>query len=253
MIYSVKDEPGKEPRDWKVVPFVNVGAGEQFQARFLHLAELFKAAIWQPAGREKSVMDAFWSMVLEGFTPAFLHLRQAIKLSGEPTTPILNLRTEYDAFYSKLWTAYEHRFADLLQEIGYKARFLFSENDKRFEEESAKFAQQHGIGNDVIAHIKLHRDTWQNKLVNIRNKVVIHAQIPAEEVPVIYKPSTAQAYFDNCWQMAEWFTAILMAKHLPESLELAELPENLTEGGRKVFAIQLKPGTRLVRKAEDGK
>lgn len=251
MIYSVKDEPGKEPRDWKVVPFVNVGAGEQFQARFLHLAELFKAAIWQTAEKEKLITDAFWSMVLEGFTPAFLHLRQAIKLSGESTTPILNLRTEYDAFYSKLWTAYAHRFADLMQEMGYEARFLFSENDKKFEEVSAKFAQQYDIGNDVIAHIKLHRDTWQNKLAKIRNKVVIHARIPAEEVPAIYKPSTAQAYFDNCWQMAEWFTAILMAKHLPKSLELAELPGDLTEGGRKVFAIQFKAGTQFVRKAEN--
>jgi hypothetical protein len=246
MIYSVKDEPGKEPRDWKVVPFVNVGTNELFQARFLNLADLLRGAMWETAAKEKLIMDAFFSMLLEGFTPAFLHLRQAIKLSQDSTTPILNLRTEYDAFYSKLWTAYEHRFADLLQEMGYKVRFLFAENDKKFEEDSAKFAQQHGIPSDVIAQIKLERDAWQNKLATIRNKVVIHARIPAEEVPVIYKPSTAQAYFDSCWQMAEWLTANLMAKHLPESLALYDLPEYLSDGGRKAFTVQFKPGVKFV-------
>ena len=38
MVYGIKSEPGKEPCDWKVFPFVDVGAEEQFQARFLDLA-----------------------------------------------------------------------------------------------------------------------------------------------------------------------------------------------------------------------
>src|ERR1039457_4418908 len=82
VIYSTKAEPGKEPSQWKVVPLVDVGVGERFQARFVALADLFNAASGWSVEQKKSIMDAFWSMVLEGFTPAFLHLRTAISLSG---------------------------------------------------------------------------------------------------------------------------------------------------------------------------
>jgi hypothetical protein len=241
MIYQTKSEPGKEPRDWKVVPFVDVGADEQFQARFGALADLFNAASWNVEIR-KSIMDKFWSMVLEGFTPAFLNLRQAIRLESDPTTPILNLRNEFNSFYSKLWTAYQHRFADLAEEMGYKVNFLFSESEAKFEQRGKQFGQRYGFDDEVLRHIGEQRRSWQNKLADIRNKVVEHARIPADEVSSIYKSSTAKAYFDNCWQMAEWFTALLMAKHLPASLELASLPEGMTDGGKKAFAIQFKPG-----------
>jgi hypothetical protein len=246
MIYGVKSEPGKEPCDWKVVPFVDVGVEEQFQARFLDLANLFNATTWNQ-GRKKAIMDRFWSMVLEGFTPAFLHLRQAIKLSNIPNTPVLNLRNEYDAFYSKLWTAYEHRFGDLASEMGYKVRFMFAENEDTFQKKSKAFAMQHDISEEVIVYLNEQRNSWHNKLVKIRNKVVQHAQIPAETVPVIYQPSTAQAYFDNCWQMAEWLTAILMGKNLSTSLQLYDLLPEQTENGRKAFTVQFKSGVRFVK------
>jgi hypothetical protein len=245
MISSIKVDPGKEPSEWKAVRFADVDGNELFLTRFRNLNDLFGAAMWDTEKKE-SVKSAFWSMVLEGFTPAFVHLRAAIALSNEPKTPTLNLRSEYDAFYSKLWTAYEHRFGDLLQEMGYKARFLFAESDKRFAEESATFAQQHGIGSDVIAHVKLQRDSWQNELSRIRNKVVLHARTPPETVPEVYKPSTAQWYFDNCWMMAEWFSAILMAKSASPSVELAALPPDHTQGGRRVMAFQFKPGVKFV-------
>jgi hypothetical protein len=47
--------------------------------------------------------------------------------------------------------------------------------------------------------------------------------------------------------MAEWFTAIMLAKHLPPSFELAALPESLNDNGRKAFTIQFKPGVKFVR------
>lgn len=162
----------------------------------------FGGGMWPPDQQEK-IKDAFWSMVLEGFTPAFMHLRQAIKLSCDPKTPILNLRNEYHSFYSTLWTAYKHRFADLLKSMGYKGSFIFADNDDTFETEGAKFAQQHGIGSDVIAHIAEHRGARQNKLAKIRNQVVEHPRISPEDVAAIYQPLTAQAYFNSCWQTAE--------------------------------------------------
>lgn len=245
MIHRIKIEPGKEPHQWKVIPFANVGSDEQFQARFLAFADLFGVAMWSE-DKKKSIKDKFWSMVLEGFTPAFLHLRDATKLESTPNAPILNLRNEFDGFYSKLWTAYQHRFADLAQEMGYKVSFLFSDKDANFDKQSKEFCKQHGFDDEVLHYIA-QRSTWQTELANIRNKVIQHARIPAEAVPVIYKSSTAKVYFDNCWQMAEWFTAIMLAKHLPPSFELAALPESLNDNGRKAFTIQFKPGVKFVR------
>jgi hypothetical protein len=241
MIYSVKDEPGKEPSDWNVVPFVDVGAGEQYQARFLALADLFNAATTWDAVKKRAITDAFWSMVLEGFTPAFIHLRNAMVMSAQPNAPILNLRTEYNAFYSALWTAYHHKFADLAREMGYRINFLFSESEEKFASQSKQFGEQHSIGPDVIAQLGKDRIEWQNRLADIRNKVVQHAQIPADSVPAIYEPANANAYFDNCWQAAEWFISILLGKHLPNSLEIAALPDELTEQGKRMYVIQFKP------------
>ncbi len=247
MIYSTKNEPGKEPSEWKFVPFVDVGAGEQFQARFLAFANFFDAASSWSTGQKKLIKDAYWSMVLHGFTPAFLHLRTATLMSAEPNTPVLNLRNEYDGFYSKLWTAYEHRFGDLAQAMGYKVSFLFAENEEKFEKQANKFGEKHGIGKEVLASLGERRISWQNKLAKIRNKVVQHAQIPADTVPVIYMPHTARVYFDNCWQTAEWLTAVLLSKNLPNSLELAVLPAELTQGGRKAFALQFKSHVKFVK------
>jgi hypothetical protein len=244
VIYGVKSEPGKEPHQWKVAPFASVGADEQFQARFIALAELFGGAMWSEDKRT-SIIDKFWSMVLEGFTPAFLHLRQAIDMESTPNTPILNLRNEFDGFYSKLWTAYEHRLSDLALEMGYKINFLFAENEKQFEQQSKQFGKQFGFDDEVLKYLGQQRAAWQNKLVNIRNKVIQHARIPAEAVPVVYRSSTAKVYFDNCWRMAEWFSAILMAKHLSPSVELAELPAEISNNGRRAFVIQFKPGIKF--------
>jgi hypothetical protein len=45
--------------------------------------------------------------------------------------------------------------------------------------------------------------------------------------------------------MAEWFSAILMAKHLSPSVELAELPAEISNNGRRAFVIQFKPGIKF--------
>jgi hypothetical protein len=246
VIHSVKAEPGKEPRDWKVLTFADVGSNELFQMRFADLWRYFQGGMW-PSEQQEKIRDAFWSMVLEGFTPPFMHLRQAIKLSSDPKTPILNLRNEYHSFYSTLWTAYRHRFDDLLQSMGYKASFIFADKDATSQKEGANFAERHNIGSDVIAHIAENRSAWQNKLSKIRNRVIAHPQIPRENAAVIYQPSTAQAYFDHCWQTAEWFAAVLLAKHLSPSVELGVLPDEMTDGGKRRFAVQVKPHVRFIR------
>lgn len=250
MIHSVKTEPGNAPRDWRTVPFADVGADELFLMRFMDLWRYFEGGMW-PTEHQAKIKDAFWSMVLEGFTPAFMHLRQAVRLSFDPKTPILNLRNEYHSFYSKLWTAYRQRFAGLLQNMGYKVSFLFAENEEKFEREGAKFAQENNIGSDVIAHIAEHRKAWQNKLAKIRNQVIEHPRIPPEDAAAAYQPSAAQAYFDHCWQMAEWFAAVLLGKHLSPSVELGALPDTMTDGGKRRFAVRFRPHVRFVRGPSD--
>ena len=65
--------------------------------------------------------------------------------------------------------------------------------------------KQFGFDDEVLKYLGQQRATWQNKLVDIRNKVIQHTRIPAEAVSVVYRSSTAKVYFDNCWQVAEWF------------------------------------------------
>lgn len=249
MIHSVKSIPGKEPSEWEVVPYADVGADEQYQARFSSLADILKMAEGWDAEKRKKVTDDFWSLVLEGFTPAFIHLRNATALSAQSNAPILNVRTEYNAFYSALWIAYQHKFNDLVREMGYKINFLFFDSEEKFDKQSKVFGEQYALTPEVIAQLGKERTQWQNKLANIRNKVVQHAQIPADSVPVIYQPANAKAYFDNCWQTVEWFLSILLGKHMPKGVEIAMLPDELTEQGKRLYVLQLTRQNVLEEKA----
>lgn len=61
----------------------------------------------------------FILFLVEGCIPAFMHLRKAIQLATNPDSSILEVRNEFDSFYSKLWTAYRERFPALARAMGY--------------------------------------------------------------------------------------------------------------------------------------
>jgi hypothetical protein len=116
--------------------------------------------------------------------------------------------------------------------MGYKVGFIFQDIGK-FEKQLGEIRDPTRCDQRFLKHIKLQQDTSQNKLSDIRNRVVEHVQVPADAAHVIYQPSMAKEYFDLCWQTSEWLTAILMAQHLPASLELVNLSLELMDNERR--------------------
>jgi len=249
-IHVVESNSG-EPNQWSVKKYADIGANEVFTARLLELrTHIDMAHSWSQEKRE-AVREAFNSLLLEGLSAAFLHLRHAHELSACDDTPILTLRNEYDSFYSKLWTSYHHRFYVLALKMGYKVKFLFSERDCDFDSEGTKFITQHAFDSSLLVFLREHRKAWQNELSRIRNKVIEHPEIPFEKARVVYTPAVAQKYFDNCWELIEDFAAILMSKSLSSSLEMFEYaPPYFVDGRHKKFGHRFKAGVKFILKTD---
>ncbi len=185
--------------------------------------------------------DAFYSFLIDGLTPAFMYLRRAAELVVTPDAPSLTIRSEFDSFYSKLWTAYRERFFNLARVMGYNIGFLFAEKKVLFEQRGKKFFETHKLPIDELDWLRANRNDWQNKLSSIRNKVIEHPTIPLQQAQILYTVPVAELYFERCWDVVEVFTALLMSLSLPADLEMVELPPPYEQHRR--FTHYFKPGT----------
>jgi hypothetical protein len=86
---------GKEPNEWPVVHFANVGTSEEF-------VEVFSEELLEPVdashilGAERdAVKAAIMTVLVEGLMPAFEHQRK-IRLSVSNSIPELNRRQLYE-------------------------------------------------------------------------------------------------------------------------------------------------------------
>ena len=86
-VWSVKAEEGKEPNEWKMVHFANVGTSEEFIETFSgEILELVDGSLIFGEGRE-AVKNAIMTVVVEGLMPAFEHLK---RIRASVTTLSLN-------------------------------------------------------------------------------------------------------------------------------------------------------------------
>jgi hypothetical protein len=105
-VWSVKAEEGKEPNQWQMVHFANVGTSEEFIETFSgELLELVDASHIHGAERD-AVKNAIMTVLTEGLMPAFERLRQ-IRASVTTSLPELNRRQLYEDFARVLWHAYK--------------------------------------------------------------------------------------------------------------------------------------------------
>src|SRR5271155_1879065 len=70
-VWSVRAEEGKEPNEWKMVHFANVGTSEEFIETFSgEILELIDGSLILGEEREKA-KNAIMTVVIEGLMPAF--------------------------------------------------------------------------------------------------------------------------------------------------------------------------------------
>ena len=87
-LWGVTDN-GKEPSEWKVVPYATVGTSEEFIEFFSgELLELVDASNIHGADRDK-LKDSIMTILTEGLMPAFEHLRK-IRSAVVSAVPELN-------------------------------------------------------------------------------------------------------------------------------------------------------------------
>src|SRR5437660_10221958 len=117
-IHKLTVKPGVPPSQWKVVHFANIGTSELFVHRFLELPKLLNASeIYDP--QRSKCRDAVMDVLLDGFLPAFEHLR-TIRANASQPPPELNRKQVYEDFMRTLWHAYKDLLPKAARELGFK-------------------------------------------------------------------------------------------------------------------------------------
>jgi hypothetical protein len=221
--WTVKAETGKEPNQWKVVHFANVGTGEQFIETFSgELSELVDAS--SIYGEDRAALkNAITTVLVEGLMPAFEHLRK-IRASVAQPIPELNRRQLYEDFARVLWHAYKDLFPKAVKLLGFDIGFLFKK-DADFEKGLADFVSKSpSLIFDVPALLRRQRANWQQGLADFRNDFLEHRKQEAVQFVAYYEPKTAEMLFEHCWRtMAELFPAFIEA-HFGSTWSIMEVP-----------------------------
>ncbi|WP_348269830.1 hypothetical protein P8936_18045 [Edaphobacter paludis] len=224
-VWSVKSEEGKEPNEWKIVHFANVGTSEEFIETFSgEILELVDGSLIFGDERE-SVKNAIVTIVVEGLMPAFEHLK---KIRASVTTPLpeLNRRQLYEDFARGLWHAYKDLFPKATMLLGFDIGFLFKQ-DAQFENALTAFLSKHpSLILDVPELLRRQRANWQQGLSSFRNDYLEHRKKDIAEFAAYYEPKTVEMLFDHAWRtMAELFPAFIEARY-PPTLSIMEIPMN---------------------------
>jgi len=214
-VWSVKAEKGKEPNQWQMIHFANVGTSEEFVEMFSgELLELVDASHIHGTKRE-AVKNAIMTLLIEGLMPAFEHLRK-IRASVINSVPELNRRQLYEDFARVLWHACKDLFPKAVLLLGFNIGFLFR-GDKDFEKELAEFMSKAPfLILDVPELLRQQRAIWQQGLAGFRNDFLEHRKKDVVEFAAYYQPQTAEMLFDHAWRtMAELFPAFTEARFVP--------------------------------------
>jgi len=224
-VWSVKAEQGKEPNEWKMVHFANVGTSEEFIETFSgEILELVDGSLIFGEERE-SVKNAITTIVVEGLMPAFEHLKK-IRASVATPLPELNRRQFYEDFARSLWHAYKDLFPKATLLLGFEIGFLFKQ-DAQFENGLTAFLSKYPpLILDVPELLRRQRAKWQQGLASFRNDYLEHRKKEIAEFAAYYEPNTVEVLFDHAWRtMAELFPAFIEARY-PQTWSIMEVPLN---------------------------
>ena len=230
-VLSVKGQAGKEPNEWPVVHFANVGTSEAFVEAFSgELLELVDASNIHGAERE-ALKNAVMTVLLEGLMPAFEHLKK-IRNSIASPLPELNRRQLYEDFARVLWHAYKDLFYKAVLLTGFEIGFVFKK-EADFEKELAKFMDKApSLILDVPEFVRQQRANWQQGLAGYRNDYLEHRKVDFADVASYYQPRTAEMLFEHVWRtMYELFPPFVEARFTP-MCSIMEIPEQERDQAR---------------------
>ncbi len=230
-VLSVKAQDGKEPNEWTMIHFANVGTSEAFVEAFSgELLELVDASSIHGAERA-ALKTAIMTVLVEGLMPAFEHLKK-IRISIASPLPELNRRQIYEDFARGLWHAYKDLFPKAVLLTGFEIGFLFKK-EADFEKELAKFmAKVPSLILDLPEFVRRQRTNWQQGLAGFRNDYLEHRKVEFADVASYYQPRTAEMLFEHVWRtMYELFPPFLEARFAP-MLSIMEIPQRERDQAR---------------------
>jgi hypothetical protein len=213
-IWSITDN-GKEPSEWRVVPYATVGTSEEFIEFFSgELLELVDASNIHGAGRDK-LKESIMTILTEGLMPAFEHLRK-IRTSVVSPVPELNRKQNYEDFARVLWHAYKDLTPKAALLLGFDIGFQFQKSAS-FEKGIEEFPVKHrSLIMDVPDLLRRQREGWQQDLVEFRNDFLEHRSLEAAAVEKCYRPEWAEMVFDFAWRtIAELLPVFIEARFSP--------------------------------------
>jgi hypothetical protein len=213
-IWSVTNN-GKEPSEWKVIPYVAVGTSEEFIEFFSgELLELVDASNIHGADRDK-LKESIMTLLTEGLMRAFEHLRK-IRSSAVSPVPELNRKQNYEDFARALWHSYKDLLPKTALLLGFDIGFQF-QKPALFEKGIKEFQTKHpSLIMDVPELLRRQRLGWQQGLVEFRNDFLEHRSLEAMAVEKYYRPEWAEMAFDFAWRtMAELLPVFAEARFFP--------------------------------------
>jgi hypothetical protein len=213
-LWSVTDN-GKEPSEWKVIPFATVGTSEEFIEFFSgELLELVDASNIHGADRD-ALKESIMTILTEGLMRAFEHLRK-IRSSVVSAVPELNRKQHYEDFAGVLWKAYKDLMPKTALLLGFDIGFQFQKS-ALFEKGIKEFPTKHpSLIMDVPELLRRQREGWQQGLAEFRNDFLEHRSLEAAAVEKYYRPEWAEMVFDFAWRtMAELLPVFMEARFSP--------------------------------------
>lgn len=186
--------------------FSDVGMGEVFMARLMHVRNHILSGVYGLENRQE-IEDSIMRVIFDGLEPAFRSLREVRKEWVDDKVPEKRKRQHIENVYTYLTIAFKDRFQQTAKEFGYEIGFIF-QKDSTFKKGAQEFILRHPkIGNDLFQLAQDDRATWLSRMIAVRNIAIDHAgdkgREEVEEMEKRLTPEDAETIFDNCWRAIE--------------------------------------------------
>jgi len=224
-VWRVKDEPGKEPKDWKVTHYSTIGTAEPFVHQLINEMPRIVdfGQIMEP--QHAAVKEAIGIVAIEGLMPA-LNSLQKIR-SAQADLPEMDRRQLFDEFGRTLWVAYKGLFPLAVERIGFNIGFLF-QNDGNFRKCLDQFQAAHPepqVPRVFGDYLRQQREGWQNTFSSWRNDCLEHPGLAGcEGFASMYNPAQAEALFEAAWNTIVVTLAVLLQAKMWPGWRLVEIP-----------------------------
>ena len=216
--------PKKEPNQWVVKKFVDVGASEPFVRQFLELQDILGATLIFGEQRGR-VTESLATVITDGLMPTFLKLRQIRELVKKDL-PMLEGRELYEDFARKLWKSYKELMQNAAKETGFDVGFLF-QKETGFEQGLKKFREANPSASSTLeAYLRETRRLWQTDLADFRNNILEHVSEDRSKYEKFYRPEFAEKLFDAVWKTMIEILVMLLSLRLPEGVYVIEQDPN---------------------------